>query len=275
VLNYAGFGIPVFPCHPWTGYRVNGDGEPIKAKAPLTFHGFHDATTDLGQLIAWWTEHPYAMIGSPVATDEICLDFDPRYGGDRWALQDLLGIELPITRMVLSGRYDGGHHLFFQRPDGELSEKRLPNGIDIRDGGKHYTILPPSVHPDTGGAYLWRYADRPAAPLLDAVYELLTPVKQDRVQGEYTPTGDAASEFLNSGNKRSVNALAALLRLVGTAEEGTRNKKLFWVGNRLRENGYPESAWNDLREAGLDCGLLQTEIDATLRSAKTGSKNAR
>jgi hypothetical protein len=277
-LAYAANGRPVFPCYPWCGYLRNKDGKPVKAKAPigsLVPNGKDDATLDLDLITKWWIEHPWAMIGSPVAVDELCLDIDPRNGGDRWALQDLLGIELPPTRMVLSGRYDGGHHLFFKRPEGQRVATRLPGGIDLKDGGKGYTILPPSIHPDTGGLYLWRHENVPAAPLPDAVDKLLIPLNQERVQGEYTPTGDAASEFLNSGNKRSAKALAALLRLVGTAEEGERNKKLYWAGRRIAENGYPESAWAHLREAGFDCGLPQNEIAATIKSAKAGPKNGR
>ena len=132
--------------------------------------------------------------------------------------------------------YDGGHHLFFKRPERQLVATRLPEGIDLKDGGKGYTILPPSVHPDTGGVYLWRHENVPAAPLPDAVDKLLIPLNQKRVQGEYTPTGDAASEFRNSGNKRSAKALAALLRLVGNAEEGERNKKLYWAGRRIADD---------------------------------------
>ena len=40
-LGYAARGWPVFPC------QAGG-------KAPLTNHGFHDATTDLEQITASW-----------------------------------------------------------------------------------------------------------------------------------------------------------------------------------------------------------------------------
>ena len=44
-LAYAACGWPVFPCQP---------GEKI----PATTHGFRDATTDPGQITAWFTRHP-------------------------------------------------------------------------------------------------------------------------------------------------------------------------------------------------------------------------
>ena len=114
-LWYASIGRPVFPCCPWDGAFLNYKGEPIDAKAPLVRNGWKDATTDTSRISQWWADFPYAMIGSPVPLDQIVLDFDPRNGpGDRWDLVELAGIqELPITPTVLSGRYDGGHHLFY------------------------------------------------------------------------------------------------------------------------------------------------------------------
>lgn len=78
---YAATGRPVFPCQPWDGAYSKAD-----AKAPLTAHGFHDATTDVDLVYQWWTRFPFAMIGSPVPVNELCLDIDPRNEGDRWAL---------------------------------------------------------------------------------------------------------------------------------------------------------------------------------------------
>jgi Bifunctional DNA primase/polymerase, N-terminal len=69
--RYGTRGIPVFPC-------IEA-GE--KAKSPYTRYGFKDATTDLDQIIDWWTRWPNAMIGRPVPLDQICLDIDPRNGG--------------------------------------------------------------------------------------------------------------------------------------------------------------------------------------------------
>ena len=44
-LDYAERGWPVFPCRP---------GQ----KTPATLHGYLDATTDPGQVIAWFGRHP-------------------------------------------------------------------------------------------------------------------------------------------------------------------------------------------------------------------------
>jgi hypothetical protein len=89
---YARNGRPVFPCCPRDGAFLNYKGEPIDAKAPLTRNGWKDATTNLELIGTWWAQFRYAMIGSPVAPDELCLDIDPRNDGDPWALVDMAGI---------------------------------------------------------------------------------------------------------------------------------------------------------------------------------------
>jgi Bifunctional DNA primase/polymerase, N-terminal len=256
-------GRPVFPCCPWDGAFLNYKGEPIDAKAPLVRNGWKDATTDLDQVSTWWARFQYAMIGSPVAPDELCLDIDPRSGGDRWALVDLAGIaELPITRMVLSGRYDGGHHLFYQRPPGQLTDVRLPAGIDIRVGGKHYTILPPSVHDQTGGAYLWRWSpDAPAAPLPDEIAALLVPVAPQRT-AVTTRTNEATS-----------GRLAAICRKVAATPPGTRQTIGFtWAAKVLKEAGYGPAAWDAVADAMRDAGATEHDVRTALRERPGGER---
>jgi hypothetical protein len=176
------------------------------------------------------------MIGSPVPKDQICLDVDPRSRGDIWRVVNAAGIqEMPRTLRVLSGRYDGGGHWFYQRPPGQLDGGRLKRlGIDIRVGGKHYTILPPTVHDATGGIYLWRWNPRDVAvPLPDQVAALLVPkVEQPTaVVNDYKP---------------SSKALAGILRKVNENKEGSHNRQNigFWAAGKLLAGNYPLEAWD-------------------------------
>jgi len=90
-LDYAAKGVPVFPLIP------NG-------KAPLTSHGFLDATTDPTQIKAWWTKWPDANIGAPTGLPQtftvLDIDIKPWEGtrGDL-SLADLLSRhgELPTS----------------------------------------------------------------------------------------------------------------------------------------------------------------------------------
>jgi Bifunctional DNA primase/polymerase, N-terminal len=71
---------------------------------------------------------------------------------------------------------DGGRHLYFRHPGGELTSKRLlRTGIDLRTS-KNYTVLPPSIHPDTGLPYVMVEAPVAAPPRW--LVELLRPEKK-------------------------------------------------------------------------------------------------
>ncbi len=134
-LRYAALGYPVFPCVPG-------------GKVPATAHGFLDATTDAGQIEAWWTARPLANIGMPTA-GLLVVDVD---GADNpWPGADLDG--LGECSVSLTPR--GGRHYIFRQPAGEHwsnSTGRLAPKVDTRANGG-YIVLPPSV---VGGRpYQW------------------------------------------------------------------------------------------------------------------------
>ena len=101
-LRYAASGLPVFPC------GAN--------KAPLTPHGFKDATIDKPKIRQWWKQWPNALIGMPTGRTSglvvLDVDMDAAEGKDGAAsLREYLahcGAELPKTRCVLTPR--GGRH---------------------------------------------------------------------------------------------------------------------------------------------------------------------
>jgi hypothetical protein len=66
--------------------------------------------------------------------------------------------------------------------------------------------------------------------------------------------------------------LAGLVRVVRDAPEGNRNRALFWSACRVAERSdagdlHEDQALEEIRRAGLDIGLPEHEIDATIRSA--------
>ena len=78
-LKYAAAGLPVFPCR-------NAPGQPGH-KAPLTAHGYKDATADPAQIKAWWAKNPGALIGLPTGaiTGIAVLDIDVKNGKNGFA----------------------------------------------------------------------------------------------------------------------------------------------------------------------------------------------
>lgn len=155
-LAYAGLGLEIFPVGP--------------DKAPLASQ--LRATTDLDQLEAWWRRWPDAAIGHRISPHHVLLDIDPRHGGkETWAALKREARDFR-TRTHYSGRNDGGGHVWFQRPADKLTvtkldawakerelgaqiKQRWTSGIDLLRHEHRYTILPPSLHPETGRAYWW------------------------------------------------------------------------------------------------------------------------
>lgn len=111
------------------------------AKKPLTANGFHDATTDLAQIDAWWEAHPTANIAfCPQDVGLGIVDIDGEAGEASWAEVQAEYGEAPSTYVVDTPR--GGRHLYFF---GELpqSQSKLGPHIDTRGRGS-YALVPPS-----------------------------------------------------------------------------------------------------------------------------------
>ena len=246
---------PVFPCYEMEvpaedcarHRKCDGHG----GKSPYTDHGHNDATTDPHQMADWWIRWPDALIGSPVPSHLICLDLDPRHGGTIEAVTKVFG-ELPETEFVMSGRGDRGAHLFYLRPAGFITTsilRKVCPGVDIKlDTG--YTILPPSLHPDSGMPYQWggqestRRSPSPSGKWCNTKAGHSLPVPAAQPPG---PGGHPAE---------------------GRGREGNRNNVTFWAFNRLVENNYPESAYKAVAGAAAHSGLSRSEITKTCNSAR-------
>jgi hypothetical protein len=79
--------------------------------------------------------------------------------------------------------------------------------------------------------------------------------------GETPRRGAVVSDRLNS----SPSSLAGLVRTVRGASEGGRNCLLYWAASRARDEGL--EAREELRQAALDAGLPEFEVERTLDSA--------
>lgn len=234
-LDYAAHGWAVLPCS-------------ARTKAPLPKHGHHDASTDVAQLVDWWIAWPDALIGAAVPDELLVLDLDPRNGGSLEQLQQVLG-ELPETLTCWSGRNDGGRHLYFLRPRGELSRHRLPSGVDLKIHG--YMIMPPSPHPATGLPYRWER--RAAARLSRYAVEALRPAERRIIAGSGVGNG------------------ATLVATITSAPHGKRNDLLFWAARRAVEEGHPDLL-DALVQAAAKVGLEPREVERTISSALRGAR---
>jgi hypothetical protein len=144
---YASQGWPVFPLEP------NG-------KAPLTAHGFLEASTSGADITEWWSQWPQANIGIPCGIDTFdVLDIDVKRKVDGRHVPDTRAMDyLPevVKAGWLRGSWrtvttpSGGLHFYYQGSSGQKPGKTCngPDGtpwpFDFRTTGG-YVAVPPSV----------------------------------------------------------------------------------------------------------------------------------
>jgi len=241
--------IPVFPCTPG-------------GKHPLTSHGFHDASTDLATVNAWWQRWPDANIGMPTgsASGVDVVDVDVHAGGNGFGAFErarLAGLAEGWAWLVRTP--SGGVHAYFLRQGGDEQRSwQVPSQhVDFRgDGG--YIVAPPSrVIADDGRARSYELiavaehrATRVDAASLRAFLEPPRPAR--------TPVGMPAIGA-------QPDKLAAW---VASRPEGARNHGLFWAACRMVEEGHPlDSTASLLGDAARAAGLADQEAMTTIRSA--------
>ena len=242
-------GVPVFPCAPL-------------GKHPYTPRGFHDASTDLAQVEAWWERIPDANLGVPTGTASgmVVVDVDvhgPING--RLAFKSAAAAGLVDGWGLLVRTPTGGMHAYFLATAGveQRSWQAARAGIDFRgDGG--YIIVSPSV----------RVID--SVPIRYEVAEVSEPlaagIDSARLRDFLDPRPGAV---LRPG--RALVRVADVERLaswVARQDEGERNRSLFWAACRLAENGVTASEARDvLVTAAQQPGFDEREIARTVSSA--------
>jgi hypothetical protein len=161
-VAYAEAGLAIFPLRPH-------DKKPLLSSRNGG-KGFKDATCNVVQVKAWWAKCPNANIGCvPGKSGLVVIDIDGPDGEKSWAKLGLAGVD---TLTVVTGRTQGGRHLYFAHPGGTLSNSPVGEKLDTRaDAG--YVVLPPSVHP-SGRVYRWVDPKRRIAPLPLILQNLLT-----------------------------------------------------------------------------------------------------
>jgi hypothetical protein len=157
-IEYARHNWPVFPLRgkvpaiPKPHRKGSPERQTCKGECGQFGHGSLDASTDVETITRWWSRYVAANIGGRVPINVLVLDIDPRHGGlDTLASLDREHGKLPDCLTTMSGRGDGGKHLFYRRPPGRLSAQLGP-GIDVKVS-PGYVVLPPSIHPDTRKPY--------------------------------------------------------------------------------------------------------------------------
>lgn len=220
---------------------------PLDGKIPITAHGVHDFTSDRVVIARWSERHPGCNWGA-TQPGVIVLDVDPRNGGRVGALR-----LRPEHRTLCVQTGSGGWH-FYYRLSGPVRGKLDGSpGVDIKAGGKGYTVAPGSIHPDTGKPYIL-HCDVEIAQVPDHLAALI-------VQPTWSPPAAPGS---SSGDR----CWDGLIRTVEEAQPGGRNAALFWAAARAAADSAPAAVYSALAAAGHRIGLSAHEIQQTVQSAR-------
>ncbi len=247
--SLAAAGVPLFPCE-------------AGGKRPLTRRGFLDASSDPGQVAAWWSRTPDANIGLPTGARSgvVVVDVDvhgPVDGRTAWRRASEAGLVDGAGLLVRTPT--GGAHAYFPTTSGteQRSWQAASAGVDFRgDGG--YIIAPPSRRTIDGT--LRRYE------ITDLAAHSIGPINAARLRDFLDPRPDPPTRN-GDGATATVDA-ERLAAWVAGRGEGERNRGLFWAACRLAENGTPPTdTLGALGPAAAQAGLSEREIATTVRSA--------
>lgn len=146
-----------YATHGWAVFPLVAGG-----KTPATRRGFHDATTDVDRVRAWWSAHPDRNIGlaTGAASGVDVIDLDGVEGVRTWYGVPPEPDDPPILGRSMTPR-PGGWHLFTPAT-GRGNRARMAPGLDYRGAGG-YVVLPPSISHERNARYLW--VDVPAVLL--------------------------------------------------------------------------------------------------------------
>ena len=241
-LAFATCGWPVLPCQP---------GQ----KTPVTRHGYRDATTDPGQITAWFGRRPdwnLAIATGAPGPDVLDVDQHGEAGTGYAAFRQLRAAGLLDGARAWVRTPSGGLHAYFTGTD--QRNGHLPaHHLDFRSRGG-YVLTPPS-QVDGNPYELVKTLHGRGALDWDAVTRHLhlqrEPPSRHRQPGRYD--------------------LSGLARWVASQAEGNRNAGLFWAANRAIEAD-PAADLSPLAAAARQAGLGEREITRTLDSARKGGR---
>lgn len=146
-IRYAYHGFAVLP--------LERGGKKPHRMLPLNPGGVHNATTEMGRIISWWTRDPAANVGVACGqvSELVVLDLDVKADADGVdsITRFMHGIEPPDVNRRLAlppaphaRTPSGGWHLWMRYPQSFAERPGILPGVDIKgDGG--YVVAPPSM----------------------------------------------------------------------------------------------------------------------------------
>jgi hypothetical protein len=251
-LVYARAGWRVFPIIP---------GE----KVPATSHGVKDATSDPGQIRAWWERNPDRNVavacGYP-GPDVLDIDRKPDGASGFPALRRLREAGMIGNPRAMIRTPNDGAHLYFAPTPGSGNGSVAAAHIDHRGEGG-YIVAPPSQVRRAADGQLRPYVvvrHQASAERINwaAIREFLDP----QPQRAWEPRA-----HLRDGGRQNLDHLVG--HMAGL-DDG-RKRYLYWAANRVLDHGQP-GRLDDLAAAARQAGVDGRVIERTIRSAQATAR---
>ena len=272
-LLYAEIGWKILPLYTVAENRCDcarGDSCSSPGKHPRTQRGVHDASSEEGQIRAWWAQWPESNVGIQTGEESGVCVIDVDCAGS----QSLERFGPPvIDDCPIVDTPSGGYHIYVAHPGYHVINdvgRHIGPGVDIR-GDHGYVVAPPSNH--IQGMYAWRINHHIKDRAVQAVSDRFLPAKPAPVRPtvvRVTVDGDEQSPYIRSAIRNECHRVI-------DAPLGQRNITLntaafalaqFVSGTHLRES----TVMAALTDAAKVTGLDDTEIRKTLLSGMTAGK---
>jgi len=155
--GYGGSGLVYFDGG-WPGPIPLPPGQ--KKPPPEGYTGKAAPYPDRTQVQEWCAKNPDGNLALRLHDGVIAVDVDGYHGKGGLAtvaaFEEAAGCAFPAT-WTSTSRSDGSAQRFYRVPTGRSWPSGLPgSGVELIHPGHRYSVVYPSVHPDTGETYRWR-----------------------------------------------------------------------------------------------------------------------
>jgi len=225
-----------------------------KKPPPEGYTGKAAPYPDRGRVKQWCADNPDGNLALRLHDGIVAVDVDDYHGKGGLAtvaaFEEAAGCAFPAT-WTSTSRSDGSAQRFYRVPTGRRWPSGLPgSGVELIHPGHRYSVVYPSVHPDTGETYRWRDPEGALSlvvPSPKALSELPTALVEALTATAAQPTelasGGAATALLDglpdgpmSADVKRILA-TALVELPGSRHETARRYVNLLI--RKGEHGHP------------------------------------
>lgn len=251
-------------------------------KRPLIKDYYNMASCDPNQIDAWDSKFRNADICKVTGamSGTLVLDLDGPEAEERVQEQARRGNPLPRTVEAVSGREEGGRHLYFHHVKGVPSQagtKALWGCIDVMSD-KKTIILPPSTH-ESGKKYQWVPGHAPwempmaalpiawlriLAPKKKLLSQRATPKPRDRNPEWYTPKiEELIRQIRETSDHRNDTLFTKGIAAFCYFFEGELDRH-----NRISINELRQDLYDAAKSTGLSHGEIKTTIKSSYKYAR-------